>query len=383
MVRSLGAELDRLRQEGRFRELNETPVGGESSILNLSSNDYLGLTADQKIRETFYQHYTQSDGEGLRLGVASSRLLTGSNKYTRQLENALAASFEREAVLLFNSGYHANIGILPAICGKNDLIISDKLNHISIQDGLKLGAAKVKRFNHCDNLQLEFILSKERSNYENVFIVTESVFSMDGDCADLHTLVELKKRYDCKLYVDEAHALGLYGRFGLGKAEEAGLIREVDLLVGTFGKAFGSVGAFVVCSSEVKAYLINHSRSFIYTTALPPVVINWNYFILQKLPSFQKRRENLFSISNKLRSGLVANGLQTAGNTNIVPVVIGDIKKTVMAAEQLKQEGLLVLPVRPPTVPEGQSRFRLSLTADMNWHQLDEIPKKIAGLINV
>lgn len=383
MVKSLSDELTRLRDEGRLRTLTETPVEKGKQVLNLSSNDYLGLTADQQLRNEFYRFYQDQDISALNLGVASSRLLTGSNRYTSRLEDSLAEKYTRESALVFNSGYHANIGILPALSGKNDLILSDKLNHISIQDGLKLGHARVKRFNHCDYRHLEYILEKERGSYENVFVVSESVFSMDGDCADLHILVKLKKQYKLKLYIDEAHALGLYGKGGLGKTEEAGLIQDIDLIVGTFGKAFGSIGAFVICSNEVRDYLINHSRSFIYTTALPPVVINWNYYILGKLSGFEKRRENLNYISAKLRSALLENGLKTDGSTNIVPVIIGDIKVTVSIAEELQKDGLLVLPVRPPTVPEGQSRFRLSLTADMTWEQLSGLPRKIADFVKI
>lgn len=379
---SVGQRLQKLRQEGRFRTLRETPVGDDSTVLNLSSNDYLGLTADQEIREEFYHYYNSHDKQALSLGVSSSRLLTGSNRFTSRLEDDLAGSYGREASLVFNSGYHANIGILSAICEKDDLIVSDKLNHISIQDGLKLSKASVKRFNHCDYEQLEFIVSREGGKHENIFVVTESVFSMDGDCADLKKLAELKQKYGFKLYVDEAHAVGLYGQIGLGKAEEYKVINDIDFLVGTFGKAFGSVGAFVICSREIREYLINHSRSFIYTTALPPVVINWNHFILKKLASFQSRRDRLAELSSRLRAGLVECGLQTDGNTNIVPVIIGDIHRTVQAAERLQECGLLVLPVRPPTVPEGQSRFRLSLTADMHWQQLAALPRIIAGFVN-
>lgn len=380
--------LEDLRQSGRFREFK--PLQGRNGcrivyrgqhMLNLTSNDYLGLAGDISLHRRFYSSMADENFlDNFALGAASSRLLTGDSEKAHLLEKRLCETYHREACLLFNSGYHANIGILPALLGKKDLILSDKLNHASIMDGMRLSLARHKRYRHCDYAHLRHLLEKYRDDYERVIIVTESVFSMDGDVADLTQLVELKNSYDCLLYVDEAHGIGLYGDRGLGIAEEQQQIDSIDLLVGVFGKALASVGAFVLCSSIIREYLINHSRSLIFTTALPPVVLNWNNFIFQEMLQCGEKRKALLQISRQLRHSLLEHGLKTDGTTNIVPVMLGDDSLAVKLAGALQEMGYLVFPVRPPTVPEGTSRFRLSLTADMKWSDLAPLAAEIAGL---
>jgi 8-amino-7-oxononanoate synthase len=306
-------------------------------------------------------------------------LLTGDIETAHQLEESLRTEYGRPAALLFNSGYHANIGILPALLGKGDLVVSDKLNHASIHDGMRLCRAEHRRYRHCDYDHLQEILESSRGKYGRIIIASESVFSMDGDVADLGRLVDLKKRYEALLYVDEAHAVGLYGPRGLGQAEEQGVLGEVDILMGTFGKAYASIGAFVLCAAEIRDYLINHSRSLIFTTALPPVVIHWNLFVFAQVLQMQDQREHLAAIAGKLRRALTEKGLATGGTTNIVPVMIGDNQLAVDLAEEMREEGYLIFPVRPPTVPEGTARFRISLTADMLWQDLEGL----AGLLAV
>lgn len=360
-----GREGCRIRYEGRM-------------MLNLTSNDYLGLGGNREVQEKFYDglnHENLFDQYGL--GATSSRLLTGDNPTAHLLEDILREEYQRPACLLFNSGYHANIGILPSLFGKKDLIVSDKLNHASIHDGMRLSRATHKRFRHVDYHHLEELLKAHRNNYEKVVIVTESVFSMDGDVADLARLISIKNSYDCMLYVDEAHSVGLYGTKGLGKAEEIGAIDDIDLLVGTFGKAYASIGAFVLCQQEIYDYLVNYSRSLIFTTALPPVVLHWNLFVFKHVLTMSQERKNLLQMATSLRDGLIENGLQTDGSTNIVPVIIGDNKKTVDLAEEMQKSGYLVFPVRPPTVPQGTSRFRLSLTADMRIQDIDGLAQRI------
>lgn len=382
-------KLDRLRSEGRLRELKPlvhrngcrmTFRGRE--MLNLTSNDYLGLAGDKELHRKFYGFL--SDGKILDdfgLGSASSRLLTGDTINAHQLESTLRRVYQKEACLLFNSGYHANIGILPALLTKDDLILSDKLNHASIMDGMRLSYARHKRYRHCDYRHLEELLKKNRHNFSRVIIVSESVFSMDGDVADLGALVRLKNDYDCLLYIDEAHGIGLYGAQGLGMAEEQGQLSGIDLLVGTFGKALASIGAFVLCSTTLYDYLVNHSRSLIYTTALPPVVLHWNHFIFKEMLQLRERRDNLKAISARLRQSLGEHKLQTDGSTNIVPVMLGEDQLAVRLARAMQERGYLIFPVRPPTVPEGTARFRLSLTADMGWSDIAELPEEIAGLL--
>ena len=407
-------ELTRLQESGRLRQLR--PLAGRQGchvqcqgkeLLNLTSNDYLGIAGDASLLRRFYEGMdVGSLLEGYGLGAASSRLLAGDTDLAHQLEQDLATAYARPATalhpslervtldhpwsaraalgrpcpaaLLFNSGYHANIGILPALLSKNDLVLSDKLNHASIHDGMQLCRAAHKRFAHRDYDQLERLLATHRHRYERAVIVSESVFSMDGDVADLVRLVQLKKEFDALLYLDEAHAVGLYGAKGLGKAEEQGVVADIDLLVGTFGKAFASIGAFVICSQEIHDYLVNHSRSLIFTTALPPVVLNWNRFVFQYQQDMTGQRRHLATLAGQLRQVLRQQGLPAAGDTNIIPLIIGGDQETVRLAGKLQDHGFLIFPVRPPAVPEGTARFRLSLTADMTWPDLQRLPEVMA-----
>lgn len=383
-------ELMRLQQCGRLRQLR--PLAGRRGcrvhyqgreLLNLTSNDYLGIAGDPLQLSRFYEGIAVSEHllDHYGLGAASSRLLTGDTDLSHRLERDLATAYSasgRSAALLFNSGYHANIGILPALLGKNDLIVSDKLNHASIHDGMQLCRASHKRFQHCDYDQLERLLADNRHHYERVVIVSESVFSMDGDVADLARLVQLKNDFDALLYLDEAHAIGLYGERGLGKAEEQGVLADIDLLVGTFGKALASTGAFVICSQDVRDYLVNHSRSLIFTTAAPPVVLNWNSFVFQQQQTMAEQRRHLILLAQQLRQSLRQLNFPISGETNIVPLIIGGDQETFCLAEKLQDHGFLILPVRPPAVPEGTARFRLSLTADMRWQDLQGLPEILA-----
>jgi len=381
-------KLHELETKGRLRELaplercgaGHVIYKGSKKHLNLSSNDYLGLGQDEVLLQHFYKRLQKQDSGNRGFAAASSRLLTGDSLVAHRLESDLAKAYGSESVLLFNSGYHANIGILPALFGKGDLILSDKLNHASIHDGLSLSRADHKRFRHGDYEQLHWLLSKHRKQYDQVVIVSESVFSMDGDEADLIALVRLKHAFDVRLYLDEAHGIGVVGKKGLGKAEEKGVLSEIDFLVGTFGKAFASIGAFICCSKEIHDYLVNHSRSLIFTTGLPPVTLNWNQFVFQHVLGMTKERQHLLEISMQLRNALTEEGIATRGSTNIVPVLIGSDRKALKLAKNMQELGYLILPVRPPTVPEGTARFRLSLCANMQWKDLQKIPGQIAAM---
>jgi len=388
MTSRYAKKLHELEDKGRLREL--TPVvrcsadyvmyRGGKKHLNLSSNDYLGLGQDEVLRQCFYKRLEKEGGENLNFAAASSRLLTGDSLLAHRLENDLVNAYGSESVLLFNSGYHANIGILPALFGKGDLILSDKLNHASIHDGLNLSRADHKRFRHGDYDQLHWMLSKHRNQYDQVVIVSESVFSMDGDEADLRRLIDLKHEFDTKLYLDEAHGVGVYGEKGLGKAEEKGVLQEIDFLVGTFGKALASIGAFVCCSKEIRGYLVNHSRSLIFTTGLPPVTLNWNKYVFQHMLAMTKERQHLQQISTQLRHELMEKGIATRGSTNIIPVLIGSDSLALLQAKNMQELGYLVLPVRPPTVPEGTARFRFSICANMQWKDLQKLPEQMAAM---
>ena len=367
--------LDQLQDKGRLRDLR--PLASDEYHLNLSSNDYLGIGGNQELQREFYESRSHSTLTDFELAASSSRLLTGDTHLAHDLENKLAVAYRSEAALLYNSGYHANIGILPALFGKRDLILSDKLNHASIHDGFRLSRAQCKRYNHSDYRQLRTLLKRFRDQYEQVVIVSESVFSMDGDVADIAQLVDIKNEFDTMLYIDEAHGVGLYGETGLGKVEEAVQLGNVDLLVGTFGKAWASVGAFVCCSKIIRRYLINHSRSLIFTTGLPPVTLNWNRFVFQKSLTMNTERQHLQQLSGKLRSALSSLGIEQENSSNIIPIPKGEDQKAMVQATEMQKNGYLILPIRPPAVPEGTARFRLSLCADMHWLDLQKLAKQL------
>ena len=361
------SELDVLHEKNQFRVLRELKHG--NGLLNLSSNDYLGLGSMPELREEFYKNLQNCPtDETYALSSSSSRLLTGNHPGYQELEQALSKMYNDRAALVFNSGYHANIGILPALSTKKDLILCDKLNHASIIDGIRLADAEFKRYPHLDYKALENLLEKNSGKYENIFIISESIFSMDGDAADLRKLVELKQAYKTTLIVDEAHSVGVFGATGCGLAEEQGVLDEIDIIIGTFGKAFCSAGAYAIMDEAIRDYLINKMRSFIFTTALPPVVVNWSRFVLSKITGMKKQREYLFKISAKLR-----DGLGTIGDSQIVPFIVGENAAAVALSEKLREAGILAFAIRSPTVPTGTARLRFSLSAALTEKDIDKI----------
>lgn len=362
--------LNELKKHSHFRDLKDFEGKDEKYIyfkgkklLNLSSNNYLNFADNKQITEDFLN----SAGAEYSFGSASARLLTGTLPVYSELEKLLSDLYGKEAALIYNSGYHANVGISSALNQKGDVIFSDKLNHASIIDGMKLSDGKFFRFPHNNMKALEKLLIRERENYKNAFIITESVFSMDGDIEDLKKIIELKKKYNCNLIIDEAHAFGVFGEKGLGVAEELGIINDVDLIVGTFGKAVGSMGAFVVGSKVLIDFLINKSRSFIFSTALPPVNISFTKWIIEnKFPLVKEKRKRMLSIAKKFGS-----------DSHIIPVIVGENKDTVDLCEVLFHNGYFTLPIRPPTVPAGTSRLRLSLTCEIEETELELLMENI------
>ena len=366
MYESYSNILKTLEEHSHFRTIKDFTKKdekyiyfGEKRLLNLSSNNYLGLADNRRITEEFMK----TVGGKYSFGSASARLLTGSLPVYKELEDLLATLYNKEATLLYNSGYHANVGISSSIAQKDDVIFSDKLNHASIIDGMQLSQGKFFRYQHNDMQSLEKLLERERKNYKNAIIITESVFSMDGDIADLKTIIELKKKYNCILIIDEAHAFGVFGEKGLGVAEKLGVIDDIDLLVGTFGKAAGSMGAFVTGKKVLIDFLINKSRSFIFSTALPPINIAFTKWIIEnKFPHTFEKRQNMLNIAKKMGS-----------ESHIIPVIIGDNQKTVDMCNILYENGYFTLPIRPPTVPEGTSRIRISLTTEITEKDLENL----------
>ena len=375
----INQELQTLKEKKNYRSLpplihegRDVLLNGQR-MLNLSSNDYLGLSNDISLRKEFSQTLTP---ETFLPTSSSSRLLTGNFSDYQKLEQQLATMFGTESALIFNSGYHANTGILPAICNTHTLILADKLVHASLIDGIKLSSAKCVRYRHNDISQLQRLIAENHNAYEQIIIVTESIFSMDGDEADLPALIQLKKNYsNILLYIDEAHAFGVRGKKGLGCAEEQECINDI----GTFGKAIASAGAYIVCRKLIREYLINKMRTFIFTTALPPINIQWTSWVLERLPALQYKRTHLLQISEKLKEALTTKGYNCPSVSHIVPMIVGASEATILKAEELQRKGFYALPVRPPTVPEGTSRIRFSLTADITEHEIDQLIKLING----
>lgn len=370
-------ELIQLEQTGNLRGLPGIELDGkwihldEKKMLNLSSNDYLGIASDQKMRQDFLSNL---DIDKAIFSSSSSRLLTGNYPVYQKVERLLTDLYKKESALVFSSGYHMNMGILPAIADKNTLILADKLVHASIIDGIRISSAQCIRYRHQDYRQLEELLDKHHAGFRSMIIVTESIFSMDGDVSPLPLLVQLKKKYpNTFLYVDEAHAVGVRGLNGLGIAEEEDCIPEIDLLCGTFGKAFASMGGFVVCSKIFRDYLINRMRTFIFTTALPPIQLEWSFFVLNQMINMKEERMWLRKSSQTVKEALEEKGFTTTSSSHILPVVIGDSKQTILKAGEMQRKGFYMLPVRPPTVPEGTSRLRISLTAGITSAELNQL----------
>ena len=374
-------QLEQLSAKNQYRSIPDLVHQGRyimrenRKMLNMSSNDYLGLASNENLRQSFLQQYVDNFPS---FTSSSSRLLTGNFPVYTDLEQLIAQRFQRESSLLFNSGYHANLGILPALTTTKSLILADKLVHASMIDGIRLSQCEFFRYRHNDYEHLKSLLEKNAGKFDRTFIVTESVFSMDGDVADLNYLAQLKTQFpNTYLYVDEAHAIGVYGKNGLGIAEQANVIADIDLLVGTFGKALASMGAYVVCDQILKECLINQMRPLIFSTALPPFNVAWTHFIFERLPQFSKERTHLERLSAFLRQEVEHRTQIMPSQTCIVPYILGENEATLAKAKDLQEQGYYCLPIRPPTVPKGTSRIRLSLTADMT---MDEVKQFVACL---
>lgn len=360
-----------LKFNNRFRESRTLQNNGyqiadnSSEMTNFSGNDYLGLAGDANLQARFFEYSSSSNTQNW-MAASSSRALTGTSPAHNRLEKNIARSYRKERALIFNSGYHANSGILPVITTPQDLIVSDELIHASMIDGIRLSKAKRERFTHNSLEHLEQVLTEHAHNFDNVWIVTESLFSMDGDYVPLEELIQLKNRFGAYLYLDEAHAVGCLGENGLGFAEALGLIEEVDLLVGTFGKALAGYGGYAVGDQVLIETMENFARSWIFSTALPPINMDWNNFVWERLAQFSDHRERLAESTHRFREGLgLLDEDSLSATSHIVPLIKPGNKTVVEMAAKLEQVGILALPIRSPTVAVGQERIRFSLTADI------------------
>lgn len=376
-MKAYNEALEELRRNGRLRQLTETECGERlivrdgAPMLNLSSNDYLGIAQDHSLWKSFLE---ETPHERLLPSAVSSRLLTGNHPAYTRLERLLTRLYDRPAALVFNSGYHANSGILPAIADNRTLILADKLIHASLIDGLHLGHAPYIRYRHNDYQHLEALLREKAPLFDTVIVATESIFSMDGDICDLPRLIALKREFrNVMLYIDEAHAIGVRGQHGLGLCEEYNCIADVDMLVVTFGKAIASVGAALICDREIKEWLVNTMRPFIFTTALPPINVEWTHYILSHLDGMADKRRHLATIAQRVNDTITQERGDTGSRSHIIPYIIGDAAEAQAEAIRMQRQGFYLLPVRPPTVPAGTSRLRISLHAACNDEEIDRL----------
>jgi glycine C-acetyltransferase/8-amino-7-oxononanoate synthase len=374
--------LDEIKDRGLYRRMRcvSGPQGPRvlldgRPVLLLCSNNYLGLADHPRVREAAAE-------AAMRYGAGSgaSRLVSGNMTIHRRLEEQLA-DFERaEACLLFGSGYLANAGVVSALAREGDVVFSDALNHASIIDGCRLARAETFVYDHCDPEHLEWGLRKAEGR--GSLIVTDGVFSMDGDVAPLAEIVELAQRYDTRVMVDEAHGTGTCGPDGRGSVAAAGLDDEVDVIVGTLGKSLGSYGAYVCCDSTMSKYLINTARTLIFSTALSPPAVAAAIAALGLLREQPRRVEKLQRNGRVLREALRADGVPVPdGDTQIVPVIVGDATDAVRASERSLEQGVFAQAIRPPTVPDGTSRLRLAVMASHTKSELRDAASVIAAAI--
>lgn len=365
------AELNELEAKSLRRHLEplDTAQGpvvriGDETLINFSSNDYLGLAAAPGLREAAKNALDQYG-----TGSGASRLVVGDTRAHRSLEERIARFERTEAALLFNSGYAANVGIVSALLGKEDVVFSDALNHASLIDGCRLSRAKVVIYPHGDVTALERLLRDNPGRRR--LIATDSVFSMDGDWAPLRELVDLARSHDCALLVDEAHATGVLGERGAGLCEELGVEGEIDLRMGTLGKALGVFGAYVATSRAVADLLVNRARSLVFSTSLPPMVCAAAQRAIDLNEGRPELRERLWRNIRRFSAGLERLGFPAEPRSAIFPVVLGEPDVAMAAMAKLRERGLLVKAIRPPTVPAGTSRLRFALSAAHSEAQLD------------
>ncbi len=373
----LEAELVGLRDEGQLRVLRtvdgpqqaHTILDGRSVLL-MCSNNYLGLANHPRLQAAA-QDATQRYG----CSAGASRLISGTMGLHGELEEALAKFKKVPKTLVFNSGYVANLALLTTLVGVGDVIYSDALNHASIVDGCRLSRAQLKVYRHCDVGHLEQLLKSSAATFRRRLIVSDSIFSMDGDLAPLPEIAALGRRYDAVVMVDDAHATGVLGAGGRGSAEHFGLdFNELDLQMGTLGKALGSCGAYVAGAPQFIDYLINKARSFIYSTALPPAALGASLAAVKLLSEEPERVLKLRSLSDYFRQGLRHLGIAVSDDpTPIVPVVVGDPQRTMALSAWFLEHGVFIQGIRPPTVAPGQSLLRVTICADLEYSDLDRV----------
>lgn len=382
-VINLAPELNNLKTTSLYRELvSITPVGPTRGYLKgrevtlFCTNNYLGLTHHPQVIEASIKA-TKRYGTG----AGASRLISGHSHLYEELEAALARHKGTEKALVFSSGYAANIGVISALMGRDDLVFCDRLSHASLIDACILSRAKLYRFRHNDVNSLGDLLHTQETKGQRL-IVTEGVFSMDGDIAPIRQLADISSQHGCLLLVDDAHGTGVMGEKGQGTAAYLGVSKGIDIHVGTLSKAIAAVGGFVAGSSDLISYLINKARSFIYTTALPPGVVATATAVLKLIETEPSLLEGLRANVRYMRGALTSAGFDLMGSeTPIIPILVGEAKKAVAMSRSLLEKGGIYVPaIRPPTVPAGQARLRLTVSAAHERVELEDAAALLVGL---
>jgi 8-amino-7-oxononanoate synthase len=369
----IGQELQRLKEQGLYRRLRRVDGAQDATlildgreVINFSSNNYLGI-ANHPALATAAKDAIERYG----CGSGASRLISGNMTLHEELEAKLAEFKGAEAALVFNSGFQANIGILSTLVGEGDVIFSDALNHASIIDGCRLSRATTQVYAHGDLDQLETQLKRAPAGARKL-VVTETIFSMDGDEAPLVGIVKLAEKYHALVMVDEAHATGIFGGNGAGVVAKLGLGERVLVQMGTLGKALGGFGAYAAGSQALRELLINRCRSFIFTTSLPPAVMAMAMAAIDLVQREPQRREMLWSNCRRVKDGLTHLGFTVSSSDSpILPLIIGDATKCMALSERLLQRGVFAQGIRPPTVPPGTSRLRITLMATHTQEQIE------------
>ncbi len=360
MNRIIDTALSAISAAGNLRRI---PRHEElSQGIDFSSNDYLGLAARSDIRDAFLENITVDNFE---MSSSASRLLSRRQNDFDSLEDTLSDAYGRQA-LVFNSGYHANTGLIGAFASTKAFVIADKLVHASIIDGIKLSGLPFARFRHNDLFHLDRLAGKAYGEGYSLIIIAESVYSMDGDKADIDGLAEIKRRYPgTLLYIDEAHAVGVEGPAGLGLCKASGSFGDVDIIVGTLGKALASTGAYAILSRQLRKFMVNKSRSLIFSTAIPPLCARWSEYVFRLSLEMDTERKHLHKLGHILAQTLSKYG-GAGADGHIQPLLTGSPQRAVELSMALTEKGLTVLPIRTPTVPPGTDRLRFSLSAALS-----------------
>ncbi len=374
--------LSKRKKRYQFRELSSFEPrdsilisDGEAEYINFSGNDYLGLSKHPQVIARS-QQYADEFGAG----ATASRLINGTYSIHEELEQKLADTFGWEAALLFNSGFQANSTIIGTLADRHSLILADKLSHNSLLQGSLSSRATFRRFDHNEISDLEDQLNRAAEEYSRIIVITESLFSMDGDRSDLKTTAELCQKHDAWLFVDDAHAVGVWGEHGLGLTHG---IDGIDMVLGTCGKAFGGFGAYLLCSSKMRDYMINFCPGFIYTTALPPAVIGAIEASLELIPRMDAERKKLHQHISRMQEGIADAGFSTGQSASqIIPIMVGDEQQTLELGEYLKDNGFLATAIRPPTVPKGSARIRITLSSAHSDQHINKFLTALNGWTN-